>query len=83
MAGGCFYYCSQGTFQLGPKYWETWALRMYDILLASQQPNGAWPGGEVGETYNAAMSILAMTVAYRQLPIYQRDDTYEQETPKR
>jgi hypothetical protein len=77
-----FYYCSQATFQLGSRYWETWAPRMYDSLLQTQQPNGAWPGGEVGETYNTAMSVLAMTVAYRQLPIYHRDDTYEQETPK-
>jgi len=76
-----FYYCSQAAFQLGTRHWETWAPRMYDVLLGSQQPNGAWPGGEIGETYNTAMSVLAMTVAYRQLPIYQRDDSYE-EAPK-
>jgi hypothetical protein len=74
-----FYYCSQAMFQLGSRHWETWAPRMYDILLEAQKPGGAWPGGEVGETYNTAMSILAMTVAYRQLPIYHRDDTYERD----
>ena len=76
-----YYYCSQATFQLGSRYWETWAPRMYDLLLASQQPNGSW-NGEHGDTYCTPMSILAMTVSYRQLPIYQRDDSYEEATEK-
>ncbi len=76
-----YYYCSQATFQLGSRYWETWAPRMYDLLLASQQPNGAW-NGEYGETYCTPMCILAMTVSYRQLPIYQRDDSYEESGEK-
>jgi hypothetical protein len=76
-----YYYCSQATFQLGSRYWETWAPRMYDLLLASQQPNGSW-NGENGDTYCTPMSILAMTVSYRQLPIYQRDDSYEEATEK-
>lgn len=77
-----FYYDSQAAFQLGGRYWETWAPRMYDLLLESQQPNGSWPGG-IGPSYSTAMSILAMTVSYRQLPIYQRDDTYDQPAARR
>jgi hypothetical protein len=73
-----FYYCSQASFQLGSRYWETWAPHMYDSLLVNQKPDGSWPAWEIGETYSTAMSVLAMTVAYRQLPIYQRDDSYEE-----
>jgi len=74
-----YYYCSQAAFQLGSRYWETWAPKMYDLLIASQKENGSWEGNEIGPTYNTAMSVLAMTVAYRQLPIYQRDDSFEEE----
>jgi hypothetical protein len=71
------YYCSQGMFQLGDKYWEGWAQRMYDIMLASQQKDGSWPLGggtenTAGPCYSTAMTVLALSVSYRQLPIYQR-----------
>ena len=71
------YYCAQGTFQLGDKYWETFATRMYDIMLAAQRADGSWPdinknSGNGGEYYSTAMAVLAMSVSYRQLPIYQR-----------
>ena len=48
-----------------------------DVRHTARQPatNGGWPGGEMGETYNTAMSVLAMTVSYRQLPIYQRNNS--------
>ena len=65
------YYCSQGMFQLGGKYWETFAPAMYDDLLRKQKPNGSWSTNQ-GEIYPTAMYMLALTVSYRQLPIYQR-----------
>jgi len=80
--GGVFsygiYYCSQAMFQLGGKYWETWAPVMYDVLIKTQLPDGSWPanrdthGYVPGPCYSTAMAVLAMTVSYRQLPIYQR-----------
>ena len=79
--GGNFYYglyyCSQGMFQLGGKYWKLWAPYMQTMMLKFQQKNGSWPtatGGaaKAGPCYSTAMSVLAMTVSYRQLPIYQR-----------
>jgi len=74
------YYGSQAMFQLGGKYWETWASVMYNTLLKAQLADGAWPvnrneGGSVGvigSCYSTAMAVLALTVSYRQLPIYQR-----------
>jgi prenyltransferase beta subunit len=71
------YYCSQGMFQLGGKYWRGWAGRMYEMMLRHQGKDGAWPKGSgnearAGQAYSTAMGVLAMAVAYRQLPIYQR-----------
>jgi hypothetical protein len=69
------YYGSQGMFQLGDDYWKPFAARMYETLLANQREDGSWPKGSAGregECYATAMSILAMSVPYCQLPIYQR-----------
>ncbi len=71
------YYSSQGMFQLGGKYWETYAANMYDIMLKFQQPDGSWPQGSsneaaAGTCYSTAIGVLSMSVTYRQLPIYQR-----------
>ncbi len=71
------YYCSQGMFQLGGNYWQRWAAVMYEMMLKNQKPDGSWPAGVSAETsagpcYATAMSVLAMSVSYRQLPIYQR-----------
>ncbi len=72
------YYCSQGMFQLGGKYWKGWARHMFEMMLKHQnRKDGSWPQGRgnesrAGQAYATAMGVLAMTVAYRQLPIYQR-----------
>ena len=67
------YYCSQAMFQLGGKYWEKWAAKMYIIMLKDQSIDGSWTKhGSHGPSYSTAMGVLAMTVSYRQLPIYQR-----------
>ena len=78
--GGRFYYgmyyCSQAMFQLGGKYWESWAPWMYNTLIKRQRSDGSWPveaGYEyTGTVYSTSMAVLAMTVSCRQLPIYQR-----------
>ena len=67
------YYSSQGMFQLGGDHWVKFATRMYDMMLKYQnKKNGSWPGGGYGPCYSTAMTVLAMSVTYRQLPIYQR-----------
>lgn len=71
------YYCSQGMFQLGGDYWPKWAGVMYELLLRHQRKDGSWPAGSgaeasAGPCYSTAMSVLALSVSYRQLPIYQR-----------
>jgi len=72
------YYCSQGMFQLGGEEWEKYALHMYKMMLDFQnKTDGSWPQGggteaRAGKCYSTAMGVLAMSVSYRQLPIYQR-----------
>jgi len=79
--GGHFYYglyyTAQGMFQLGGEAWLQFAEHMYQMLLKFQKDDGSWPQGsshegKAGLCYSTAMSVLAATVAYRQLPIYQR-----------
>ncbi len=77
----CFYgvyYAAQGTFQLGGKYWERFGSWMYDYYLPRQHEDGSWEG-RYGRSYATSMMVLAFAVPYRQLPIYQRDETVEEE----
>ena len=79
--GGFFfygiYYCSQGMFQLGGKYWNYYRPRLQKVMLGNQQRDGSWQGRggherRAGPGYCTGMAILALTVEYRYLPIYQR-----------
>ena len=74
------YYTSQGLFQLGGLAWQEFSEWMYDYWIPRQAPDGRWDVGEDGcPYYQTAMVILAFTVPYRQLPIYQRDETVDNE----
>ncbi|MEM0970380.1 MAG: prenyltransferase/squalene oxidase repeat-containing protein [Verrucomicrobiota bacterium] len=72
------YYNAQGMFQLGGKYWEAYAQWMYEEYLTRQREDGSWHSGGEGAIYGTAMMVLSFTVPYRQLPIYQRDETVDE-----
>jgi len=78
----CFYgmyYTSQGLFQIGGESWKTFSTWMYETFIPMQGADGAWQKGEEGsKIYGTALCILAFTVPYRQLPIYQRDETVDE-----
>ena len=65
------YYCAHGMFQLGGQYWEQFAEQMYKHLIKTQKKDGHWDG-KYGAAYGTVLKVLALTVSYRQLPIYQR-----------
>jgi hypothetical protein len=67
------YYGSQATFQLGGNYWSTYRPRLHQVLLSQQNSSGSW-SLEVSPNYCTAMAVLALTVEYRFLPIYQRGE---------
>jgi hypothetical protein len=73
------YYCSQATFQVGGNYWEAFRPKLHEVLLRNQASNGSWLGRDRGSSQNGAnyctaMAVLALTVEYRYLPIYQRSE---------
>jgi len=75
------YYTSQGLFQLGGDYWKDFSAWMYETWLPMQKDDGSFTsnGSEEGNpAYATSMAILAFTVPYRQLPIYQRDETVDE-----
>ena len=82
------YYCSQAMFQLGDNYWHTFRERLHSQLLNSQNANGSWTGrvsddAQFGSNYCTAMAVLALTVEYRFLPIYQRNEEPVDSEPNR
>ena len=74
------YYSSQAMFQLGGNYWDAFSAKLRRTLLDNQQKDsGGWFGGDndaqaYGPNYATAMAILALTVEYHYLPIYQRGE---------
>ena len=79
----CFYgmyYTAQGLFQIGGDEWQRFSQWMYDYWIPRQSPDGHWERGEQNcPYYQTAMVVLAFAVPYRQLPIYQRDETVDAE----
>lgn len=73
------YYNAQGLFQLGGSYWAEFAPWMYETYLTRQGADGFWESKKAGKIYGTSMTVLAFTVPYRQLPIYQRDETVDEE----
>ena len=79
--GHCFYgmyYAAQGLFQMGGEEWKTFSQWMYDTWVPKQYDDGHWNRHEQDDFYQTAMVVLAFTVPYRQLPIYQRDETVDE-----
>ena len=79
------YYGVQAAFQLGGENWEEIGSWFFDTYLLKQQDDGSWSPGAGGRVdveqgspaYRTALLVLALTVPYRQLPIYQRDETVD------
>lgn len=71
------YYCTVGMFKVGGKYWDATKKNTNKILLTNQNGDGSWTGSQGegrrhGLIYTTALSVLALAVEYRFLPIYQR-----------
>ncbi|HWG42982.1 MAG TPA: prenyltransferase/squalene oxidase repeat-containing protein [Gemmataceae bacterium] len=73
------YYGSQAAFQLSGNYWTLFRPKLHEVLLSMQNGVGFWDGQssdakQGGRAYCTSMAILALTVEYRFLPIYQRSE---------
>ncbi len=71
------YYASIAMFQMGDKYFLSYYPKLVAILLAHQGKDGSWLSDDAhdrtgGRNYCTSMAVLALSVEYRYLPIYQR-----------
>lgn len=72
------YYAAQGLFQLGGENWKVFSDWMYRTWIPRQKSDGSWREEE-SAAYSTSLLVLAFTVPYRQLPIYQRDETVDED----
>lgn len=66
-----YYYMAQALFQGDPESWNLWNRNMARMLAEQQADDGSFVGS-YGEAYGTAMSLLALALNYRFLPIYER-----------
>jgi hypothetical protein len=83
------YYASQAMFQIGGNHWSRYRAELHGQLLLRhpQQASGCWFGNTgddqfAGSNYCTAMAVLALTVEYRFLPIYQRSEEADEREEK-
>lgn len=65
------YYMAQALFQADFEGWEKWNEKTIRQLKAMQNADGSFRSSH-GEAYGTAMSMLALALNYRFLPIYER-----------
>jgi hypothetical protein len=66
-----YYYMAQALFQGDPIAWDKWNRSTARMLSEQQADNGSF-AGSYGEAYGTSMSLLALALNYRFLPIYER-----------
>jgi hypothetical protein len=65
------YYEAQALFQGDLAAWEKWNKLLVRQLKAAQAANGSFRG-QLGDTVSTSLSLLALAVNFRFLPIYER-----------
>ncbi|MGD9854601.1 MAG: squalene--hopene cyclase [Planctomycetaceae bacterium] len=65
------YYQAQAMFQGDLEAWEKWNKNLIRQMKSTQQPDGSFPGTH-GVSVSTTLSLLALAVNYRLLPIYER-----------
>ncbi len=65
------YYQSQALFQGDVEAWEKWNKLLIQKLKTSQRDDGSFTG-QFGASLSTSMSLLALALNYRLLPIYER-----------
>lgn len=65
------YYQAQALFQGDVEAWERWNKQLVRQIKQAQQPDGSIQG-QFGQMTSTSLSLLALAVNYRFLPIYER-----------
>lgn len=66
------YYKAQALFQADYKSWQQWNRNTVRLLRNMQDDNGCIGNSAHGKAYSTSMSLLALALNYRFLPIYER-----------
>jgi len=66
------YYMAQALFQGDFAAWSKWNRNTTDKLTELQQSDGSFDSAGYGSAYATSMSLLALALNYRFLPIYER-----------
>lgn len=79
-----WYYAIQALHHFGGSKWNTWNKRIRDILLASQETSGRYPGSwdpdidvwgqRAGRIYVTSLAVCTLEVYYRHLPLFKQLD---------
>ncbi len=67
----CRYYQAQALFQGDVEAWERWNKMIIRQFKQTQQADGSFKG-QHGPSFSTSMSLLALALNYRFLPIYER-----------
>lgn len=70
-AGYTEYYQAQALFQADEEAWEKWNQALVRRLKSTQRADGSFPGN-FGPAASTSLSLLALALNYRFLPIYER-----------
>ena len=65
------YYEAQALFQGDVAAWEKWNKLLVRQLKQAQAPDGSFRG-QLGSSVSTSLSLLALAVNFRFLPIYER-----------
>ena len=66
------YYMAQALYQSDYEAWEKWNRLTTDRLRGMQTEEGSIGNSSHGQAYSTAMSLLALALNFRFLPIYER-----------
>ena len=66
------YYKAQALFQADYKSWQQWNRNTVRLLRTMQDDDGSIGNSGHGKAYSTSMSLLALALNYRFLPIYER-----------
>ena len=66
------YYLAQALFQSDFEAWEKWNAETIDHLASNQRDDGSFDFQSHGVAYSTSMSLLALALNYRFLPVYER-----------
>lgn len=66
------YYKAQALFQSDYKAWQQWNRNTIRLLRNMQDDDGCIGNSQHGKAYSTSMSLLALALNYRFLPIYER-----------